>query len=42
MQADGVTLDGHGRLLTTDPAIAEKYDMHDESEFFDDEELEHE
>lgn len=42
MRADGVTLDGQGRLVTTNSAIAEKYDMHDESEFFDDVELEHE
>lgn len=42
MKADGVTLDPHGgtgddyaRLVTTDPEIAKKYDMHDESEFLD-------
>ena len=41
MEADGVVLDPEGGtgddyayLVTTDPAIAEKYDMHDESEFF--------
>jgi hypothetical protein len=40
MLADGVALDakrgapdGYVRLMTTDPAIAKKYDMHDESEF---------
>ncbi|MGH7272758.1 MAG: hypothetical protein ACREJ3_20200 [Polyangiaceae bacterium] len=44
MKADGVTLDPEGgtgddyaHLTTTDPDIARKYDMHDESEFFDDE-----
>lgn len=35
MQADGVTTDSQGRLLTSDPALAEKYDMHEESEFFE-------
>lgn len=42
MQADGVVLDPDGgtgddyaRLVTSDPRIARKYDMHDESEFFD-------
>lgn len=42
MQADGVTLDlqrgpsdDYVRLVTTDPNIARKYDMHDESEFWD-------
>jgi hypothetical protein len=41
MRADGVTLDPHGGsgddyvyLVTTDPAIAKKYDMHDEGEFW--------
>jgi hypothetical protein len=40
MQADGVTLDPEGSmagdyalLVTTDPLVAKKYDMHDESEF---------
>jgi hypothetical protein len=45
MQADGVTLDRQGRLVTTEPTIAEKYDMHEESEFFeydDDDELDRE
>ena len=44
MRADGVTLDPAGGtaddyaiLVTTDPAVARKYDMHDESEFMDDE-----
>ncbi len=42
MQADGVVLDPSGgtaddyaRLVTTDPDVARKYDMHEESEFFD-------
>ena len=42
MQADGVTLDPDGgtaddyaHLVTTDPAIARKYGMHPEDEFFD-------
>ena len=45
MQTDGVTLDPQGGtadyyayLVTTDPAVAKKYDMHDESEFWGDEE----
>ncbi|MCA9051651.1 MAG: hypothetical protein KDA89_23095 [Planctomycetaceae bacterium] len=44
MRDDGVTLDPDGgtgddyaKLVTTDPEIARKYDMHDESEFWDDE-----
>lgn len=44
MQADGVVLDPAGgtsddyaRLITTDPDVARKYDMHEESEFFGDE-----
>jgi hypothetical protein len=44
MLADGVTLDpgrdtsdDYTYLVTTDPAIAKKYDMHDESEFWGDE-----
>ena len=43
MRDDGVTLDLHGltsddyvRLVTNDPDIARKYDMHNESEFWDD------
>lgn len=43
MLADGVVLDPEGGtvedyayLVTTDPDIARKYDMHDESEFWDD------
>jgi hypothetical protein len=43
MQADGVTLDpssgtadDYAHLVTTDPAVAKKYDMHDESEFWGD------
>lgn len=42
MQADGVTIDEEKSrrhaaeyLVTTDPEIAKKYDMHDESEFWD-------
>ena len=42
MLADGVTLDPGGgtsddyaHLVTTDPDVAKKYDMHDEREFFD-------
>ena len=41
MMADGVTLDPDGGtaddyayLVTTDPEVAKKYDMHDESEFW--------
>jgi hypothetical protein len=43
MLADGVTLDPEGGtgddyayLATTDPSVAKKYDMHDETEFWDD------
>ena len=49
MRDDGVTLDTHGgtaddyaQLVTTDPDIARKYDMHDESEFWDNGESESE
>lgn len=42
MQRDGVILDPAGGthddyalLVTTDPAVAEKYDMHDEAEMLD-------
>ena len=45
MLADGVTLDPDGRtsddyacLVTTDPVVAKKYDMHDEKEFLGDDE----
>lgn len=45
MRADGVVLDPEGgtandyaQLVTTDPDVARKYDMHEESEFFGDEE----
>ena len=45
MLADGVILDPKGgtsadyaRLVTSDPIVAKKYGMHDEKEFFDDEE----
>ncbi len=40
MQADGVILEGqnaandYARLTTTDPKVARKYDMHEESKFF--------
>lgn len=44
MKADGVTLDpdsgtsdDYAYLTTTDPAVAAKYDMHDEAEFFNEE-----
>ena len=47
MLTDGVTLDSEGGtsddyayLVTTDPAIAKKYDMHDEKEFLDKDEVE--
>jgi hypothetical protein len=47
MRADGVeldpegeTLDDYAYLVTTDPDVAKQYDMHDESEFWDDEDLE--
>ncbi len=42
MLADGVTMDpdrgtaDYAYLVTTDPDIAKKYDMHDETEFWDD------
>jgi hypothetical protein len=43
MKADGVVLDPDGgtaddyaQLVTTDPDVARKYDMHEESEFFED------
>lgn len=43
MQGDGVTLDtsrsnaeGRAYLVTTDPSTASEYDMHEESEFWDD------
>jgi hypothetical protein len=46
MKADGVTLDpesgtgdDHAYLTTTDVDVAKKYDMHDESEFFGEEEV---
>ena len=49
MLADGVTLDPDGGtsddyayLVTTDPAVAKKYDMHDEKEFWGDDEEEKE
>jgi hypothetical protein len=43
MQADGVMLENgatgdHAALITTDPDVAKKYDMHDESEFWSAEE----
>lgn len=45
MRADGVALDPEGGtaddyacLVTTDPEVARKYDMHDESEFWGDDE----
>jgi hypothetical protein len=46
MLADGVTLDSGGGtgddyayLITTDPLIAKKYGMHDENEFWNDDEV---
>ena len=49
MRADGVTLDPQGgaaddyaHLVTTDPEVAKKYDMHDESEFWGEKESEDE
>jgi len=46
MKADGVTLDVHGGteddyayLVTTDPQIAKKYDMHPEEEFLEDDDV---
>ncbi len=49
MKADGVALDPAGGtaddyayLVTTDSAVAERFDMHEESEFFDDQEDEDE
>ena len=35
LDLDGGTGDDYARLVTTDPEIARKYDMHDESEFWD-------
>ena len=46
MRADGVVLDPGGtaddyaHLVTTDPDVARKYDMHEESEFFGEDEEE--
>ena len=47
MKADGVTLDpaggtadDHAHLVTNDASVAEKYGMHEESEFFGDEDYE--
>jgi hypothetical protein len=49
MCADGVTLDAEGGtaddyacLVTTDPGVAKKYDMHDETEFWQDDHQRHE
>jgi hypothetical protein len=46
MRDDGVTLDPEGgtsddylHLVTTDPDVARKYDMHDESEFWGNDEV---
>jgi hypothetical protein len=36
LDTDGGTTDDYARLVTTDPGIARKYDMHEESEFFGD------
>ncbi len=35
LDPDGGTSDDYAHLVTTDPDIAKKYDMHDESEFLD-------
>jgi hypothetical protein len=34
LNPDGGTGDDYAHLMTTDPEIARKYDMHEESEFF--------
>lgn len=37
LDPDGGTGDDYAQLVTTDPDVARKFDMHDESEFLDDE-----
>jgi hypothetical protein len=39
LDPDGGTADDYAHLVTTDPDVARKYDMHDESEFWNDEKL---
>ena len=38
LEPDGGTADDYARLVTNDPDVARKYDMHEESEFFGDDE----
>jgi hypothetical protein len=40
LEADGGTGDDYAELVTTDPEIAKKYDMHDESEYIDEDSTE--
>jgi hypothetical protein len=40
LEPDGGTGDDYARLVTTDPAVAKKYDMHEEDEFWGDDEAE--
>ena len=40
LEDDGSSGDDHARLVTTDPEVAKKYDMIDESEFWDEDEIE--
>ena len=40
LEPDGGTSDDYAHLVTTDPTIAKKYDMHDEREFWGSEDLE--
>lgn len=35
LEPEGATADDHATLVTTDPSVAQKYGMHDESEFLD-------
>jgi hypothetical protein len=35
LDPEGGTGDDYAHLVTTDPIVAKKYDMHDESEFWD-------
>ena len=41
LEAKGCTGDGYAYLVTSDPAVARKYDMHEESEFLGDDEPDH-
>jgi hypothetical protein len=38
LDSDGGTADDYAHLVTTNPDVARKYDMHDESEFFGEDE----